>query len=370
MGLALQFEILAIFQVISIPLIVLGAPETMYDRSSPDTLTAGWTPRMGWASLGLKSSTRYTSLPTWARGRHLTIDRMVQYVKSVSRPQSYSGTPDGRVSSTLLLQAPRALVSPTTLLAFSTSFLPNCLLWGFSFALSGLFAPAPYSLSPTTVGSLLTAPFILSTLVVALFSFWPAWSKTYTAFGVRSTPLFQLSAGSILSYIGTLGFGLYVAYHVSQEQTQVTDSPDTATKLSFPALSFILGLLAAGSSILDASTGPLIHRSAQFTSPNLSTNMRNVEDMDAGVVFWRNLFSSIFIMGIPAATVASRATAAAGLRDTGIVIAIMQIFVAVLIAGVWFLFQEEDLWRLDGRILQCVDLTPIKGSKSYFEITD
>lgn len=379
-GVDLQFEILAVFQVVSIPLLVLGSPETTYDRAGASRLLEKWPsssgPQTGWASLGLKSSSLYARLPGWARGRGPALDRAVQYVKEVAPPRSYQHHPNGPagglvVDRALVLQALRAAAAPTTVLAFLASFLPFSLLWGFSASLSGLFAAAPYGLDPATVGSLLATPFILATFATATFALWPDWSKNNAssgtggaggAFRVRSSHLLVLGGGAALSFVGVLGFALYVYSRVSAD-----DAADQGIR--FSALSFILGLLAAGAVVLDAPAAPLVHRSAQFTAPNLLVYMRSVADMGAGVTFWRTLFAGIFAMGIPSAVVGT--AAAEGLKSTGAGVAVVQVFVVVGLGVVWYRW-DERVRRYDGKILQCVDWSASsRGSlQSYFEIDD
>lgn len=356
-GPRLQFEILAIFQVVSIPLLVLGAPESMYDRTALalEKATPGWTPHTGWSSLGLKSSSRFQRLPAWARGRGFNVDKAVQYIKEVGPPKSYAGAGAGGVELGLLLQAPCAFLTPTTILAFLASFLPYSLLWGFSSSLSGLFARDPFNLFPATVGSLLATPFILATVAVAIFSLWPAWSKTAQAFKIESTHMFVLAGGATLSFIGILVFGLYISPRLNEQDGG----------FRFAALSFVLGLLAAGSYILDAPRKPLILRSTQFTSPNLTASLRNEADMDAGVTMWRTLFAGIFAMGVPAAVV----TSSAGLKSTGIGVAVVQLFVVGAIGTVWYMF-DESIRALDGKTLGYVDVSLPKGLRSYFEFDD
>lgn len=355
LGPSLQFEILAIFHVVSIPLLVLGAPESMYERSdsSMEKPTPGWAPNTGWSTLGLKSSSRFQRLPAWARGRGFNVDKVIQYVKEVGPPRSYASAP-GAVPG-LLLQTPCALVAPTTMLVFLASFLPYSLLWGFSSSLSGLFARDPFDLFPATVGSLLATPFIMSTAVVAIFTLWREWSKTTQAFSVRSTHVFVLTGGALLSMIGILAFGLYVSPRL--------DEGDQGFR--FSALSFVLGLIAAGSYILDATRAPHIIRSVGFTSPNLITSLRNEADMDAGVTIWRSLFTGIFVMAIPAAVV----TSSSGLKSTGIGVAVVQLLLVGAIGAVWYMF-DESIRALDGNVLSRVHLTFSKGSRSYFEFDD
>lgn len=330
----------------------------MYDRAVPllEKETPGWTPHTGWTSLGLKSSSRFQRLPAWARGRGFNIDRAINYVKEVGPPKSYSAAQGAAVDLALLLQAPCALVAPTTILVFLASFLPYSLLWGFSSSLAGLFARDPFNLFPATVGSLLATPFILTTVAVAIFSLWPAWSKTTQAFSVESTHIYVLTGGAILSLVGTLSFGLYVSPRL--------DVVDPGFR--FSALSFVLGLLAAGSYILDTPRRPLIFRSVGFTSPNLTISLRNEADMDAGVTVWRTLFAGVFVMAIPAAVVAD----SAGVKSTAIGVAIVQWFVAGAMGATWYIY-DESIRALDGKVLACVvDLSFPKGLRSYFEFDD
>lgn len=347
-GFSLQFEILAVFQIVSIPLLILAAPETMFDRSNSmlKTPTTGLSTGVG------------SKFPPWAR-RRVTKATVINYIKNVARPVSYRGPSEGSISTDVLLQAPRAMVAPTTVLAFAASFLPYSLLWGFSASLSGLFEPAPASLSPATIGPLLTFTLVLSTTAVAVFALWPSWSQTMAAFKTRSTHIYVLGGGSMLSFIGILGFGLYV-------------SNTNASSLRFSAVSFLLGLLAAGAYILDAPAKPLLKRSAQFTSPNLATSLRSIADMDVGLAVWRALSAGIFAMAIPSAVVGS--SSAAGLKGTGIGVSVVQVLVAAGLAAVWWIW-EENIRKLDGRTMGCrVDLTFLNSRASlqgsFFETED
>lgn len=357
LGADYQFAILSVFQILSVPLLILGVPETMYDRVSNmfEKPSPGWTPRTGWSSIGLKSSSRFRRLPAWARGRGLTLDRAIQYVKDVAPPVTYRGTSssDVIIDRVLLMQALRAAVTPTAVLSFLTSFLPFALLWGSTASLSGLFSRAPYNLFPATIGSLLATPFILSTFSVALFTLWSGWSKTGAAFRIHSTYPLVLAAGATLSFVGLLAWGLYV----------VSRSHTTDEGFRFSALSFVLGLLAAGAHVLDAPTKLLVRRSAQFTSPNLYVGLRAKQDMEAGVAAWRALFAGVFAMGIPAAVVASDA----GLKSTAVGVAVVQVFVVAGVGAAWYLY-EDDIKRLDGRVLACVDLTAsLRSPRSFFD---
>ncbi|OAA66805.1 major facilitator superfamily transporter [Niveomyces insectorum RCEF 264] len=171
LGFRLQFEILVCFQAAALLLLALGCPETAYDRSFYSLNT----PVSAWSNKALPLRPRAT----------LSLEAVRDYVTARGlRPWSYtvqqqqrraSNKFSARIDGALLLQAPRALVAPTTLLLFLVSFLPLCALWSMAASLSLLFAPLPFTLGPPQLGGLLTAPWLLATAAVALLG--AAWSR-------------------------------------------------------------------------------------------------------------------------------------------------------------------------------------------------
>ena len=95
-----------------------------------------------------------------------------------------------------------------------------------------------------------------------------------------------VTAGYMASFDreGVPSFGLYAS---------------TSPSPNLPLLSFLVGLLAAGVSTLDAPTRSLIARSTSFTSPTIIVSQRTSGDMHAAVMVLRSLAAGIFILAMP-----------------------------------------------------------------------
>ncbi len=322
-------------------LLVFGAPETTFDRSFYQINT----PASAWSN---------KKLPLRPRGP-ITIEAVRQYVGKM-KPYSYDGP---LVDLTILLQAPRALIAPTTGLLFLVSFLPYCTLWGLATSLSLLFAPLPFNLSTSSIGAIMAVPWLLSPATVAAFALVPFWHKNF----VPKFNLAAIAAGTALVFIGLLAFGLYVNSCMTVPAGSSTFAVGgVGSKLSFPAASFVLGLLAAGVYVLDATVRPLVRRSAQFTSSNMAIALRNTADMNAGVVIWRTLFAGVFVLALP-----NTVWFWEGLKSASVGIAVAQVFTAGAIGVVWW-YYDEHIRRLDGRAMGCVDMSMLKRAGSFFDL--
>lgn len=359
----MQFSILSIFFIFAVPAIALGAPETVFDRA----YTLAQTPITG---LSTASSGQYkTSLPLAPR-KTFSVESVRAYLAKV-KPYSYT---TGYYDSRILLQAPRAFIAPTTILVFLISFLPYCALWGLGHSLSLLFHPMPFRLSPGNLGVLVTGPWIMATATVATFALvlqgW--WSNTNTISTSRlqmfapKTHMITLAVGSILSFIGILTFGLHIDASMTRPEdddgmTSVYALEYLGKNVNFPAVSFLLGLLAMGVYVLDATARPLIRASTMFTSSNLGVALRNTTDMGAGVGFWRSLMTGVFVIAIPNATWSWD-----GLRSVCMGFAIAQVIVAAVLGTGWWLW-GEDVRRWDGRVMRLVDLDMLKRTGSFFD---
>lgn len=345
-GFCLQFVILSAFFFVAVPAITLGAPETVFER--PYTLAQ--TPATG-------ASRFKTSLPLGPR-RTLSLETFNNYIVKM-KPYSYSGSHD----LATLLQAPRAFIAPTTVLVFLISLLPYGLLWGLYASLSLFFHPLPFLSSTTGIGALATGPLLLSTAVVAAFVFLPWWQTRFTP----RAHMAAVAGGSGLAFIGVLTFGLHLDACMTQPQgddgatTSVFAINFLGGNVNFPALSFVLGLVAAGAYVLDATVRPLIRASTMFTSSNLGVALRNTTDMSAGVSCWRATLAGVFVIAVPNA-----AWSWDGLRALCISVSIAQMVVAAVVGSVWWLW-GEDIRRWDGRIMKLVDLDILKRNGSFFD---
>ncbi|KAK3306772.1 major facilitator superfamily domain-containing protein [Chaetomium strumarium] len=352
-GVSLQFVILSAFFVVAVPAMVLGAPETTFDRTS----VAAETP----VTAGSQLKTSFPLLPR----RRLSIETFTDYIVKL-KPYAYRGPAD----STILLQVPRAFITPTTALLAIASLLPTSSLWGLASSLSLFFQPLPFILSSAAVGSLFTGPFLLATAVVAVPAFLPRWQQ-HTKFTPKSHML-ALACGSSLVFIGILTFGLHLDKAMTPpprpDDSTTTTGPSIfaldylAPRVNLPAMSFVLGLLGAGAHVLAATAAPLIAQSTAFTGSNLAVSTRNTADMTAGVACWRTLMAGVFIMAVPNAVWWWD-----GLKAFCIGIGVAQVVVVALAGAVWW-FCGEQIRRWDGRVMGLLDLERLKRTGSFFDV--
>ncbi|KAK2000468.1 major facilitator superfamily transporter [Colletotrichum falcatum] len=336
-----QFDIINVFLlVVAIPLLVLGAPETAYNRLFPDDRTP--TPR---------SSVSWTPKTLKPLGKP-SIEDVKAYLGTM-KPASFSGPRDLRT----LLQGPRAFIAPTTLLLVLATFIPYCTLWGLAESLALLFTTMPWMLDPNGVGSFMAAPLILSVITVTGCALYRKRHADYTTVDTVCT----LAGGSALAATGILAFGLTTHDAVMASSSDAFRTGGAGATLSFPTLSFLLGLLAAGVAVLDAAIRPIIWRSTQFTSSNLNVCLRNVADMDAGVACWRSLLAGVFVMAVPNAVVVW-----AGLKATVVGLGSTQLVFGAVMCAAWWVY-DDYVKGLDGRVMGLVDLEMLKRTGSFFD---
>ncbi|KAK0744837.1 hypothetical protein B0T21DRAFT_407913 [Apiosordaria backusii] len=373
-GFSLQFTILSTFFVLAVPAITLGCPETVFDRAYTlsAAASAAQTPGTGLSSFGLMNTNKYkTSLPL-APYKFLSWETAWTYLAKL-KPHSYSAP----ISTPLLLQAPRALIAPTTLLLFLISFLPVSALWSFSSSLSLIFHPLPFALTPSSIGALFVGPFLLSLIPVAIFNF---YSHKYSTIS-SSTPkvfLCVIAIGSVLSFIGILTFGL----HIGNSLTPTSFPPDpelsmfsgdfTGKRVSLPAIGFVFGLLAAGAATLEHGLQRVaIGESTAFTSRNLGVKMTNEVDMGYSVEFYKRIMIGIFVMGVQT----GNWVVWEGLRGLSLGFGISVMVLGGIVGTGWWLWGEQ-IKRGDGRWMGLVDLGMmgdggieggVKRSGSFFD---
>ncbi|GAP82711.1 putative major facilitator superfamily transporter [Rosellinia necatrix] len=339
-GFLTQFEILTSFLVVLMPFIVFGAPETTYTRSSfdeNDTFPAL-----------TRSQSRFPTIT-------LSKDAVLQYIRNV-KLLSYKAI---MVDRFLLMQAPRAAAAPSTILLFAITLLPYVALWGLSSSLSLLFTPAPFRLAEPSIGLLFFTPFLLGTATVVGISL--LLRQRHFS---RTVHLVTLAVGASFASIGILGFGLYIvgsAQRPGGGGVVIWDLSFTRNSISFPVISFLLGLLALGSAALDSTIQPVVQQSTAFTSANMNVALRNIADMHAGLTCLRNIVAGAFVLGIPTAI-----RTWDGLRGSAIGMGIVQIFITAVAAAVYFDL-AEDVRRLDGVVMGLVDLSALKHRGSFFD---
>lgn len=323
-GSVTQFRVISGLQALSLPLLVLGAPETAFDRSFPPGMVPF--PALG-MSFSRGSVDEGGSSWSYRLRRRITIDQAKGYVRGVLEQPSYRGL---RTLSTAL-QALRTLVAPTTCL-LALSLVPYGALWGFATSFALVATPPPLALGPAGVGALMVGPWVMATAVVG-FGLYRGFHQKFT----RRVSYAIVAVGSSLVFIALLSFGLGLDnMNHDRHRPRGPDgpfslplvfTPEAARQLSLPLLSFQLGVLAAGLHV-DTTTRPLV-RSASFTSPSIAVAHRSIGDMHAGVVVLRGLAAAVFV------------------------------------AVCWYL--DEAVWRADGTVMGLVDLRMLKQSGSFFE---
>jgi hypothetical protein len=339
----MTFEVLACFWAAALPLLVFAAPETAYDRWFSGSAGLPLAPSP--LNIRRRSIGRFeVPVPTMA-GMRSCLRRVVPV-------SDFRGFTDSRT----LLQGPRAFLAPTTLLLAILTTLPVGALWGLSHTLSPLFGRR---LDTAQTGSLLAAPLTATVVTTGLFILWSR-CRTEADMPNRLLAAF-LAVGASFCFVGILSFGIEV--HVFRRGNA-----------SFPLLSVLLGLVAAGAYLLVSLSRPLIWRSARFTGSNLHVCLRNVADMDAGVRCWRGFFTGVFILAFASAMQRSAVAPAevvlfagtAGVKAGCIAMAACQLAVAGAVGAVWW-FKDESVRRRDGRVMGFVDLSMLKRSGSFFD---
>lgn len=340
-----QFRIISGLFLLAIPLVCLAAPETAFDRAqaaAAPTPVSGFTLRRPWQP--------------WRAKHRLTRSRVLAYLHDM-RPVPFR---DGHITRTILLQVPRALVAPTTVLVFLLSCIPVAALWGLAASLSLLLAPKPVGASPAALGALMTGPWIVPTLIVGSLALYRGVHLQFT----QLANCLVVCGGSSLALIGIFSFGLgvnnFMGPSVSPNSSSLF-SEDAASQLSFALISFQLAILAAGTAVLDAATRPSLARSASFTSSNMIIALRSIGDMHTGVIVLRNLAAGIFVMAIPVAVAHP-----GGLKAVALGLGITQVFISAIIVALRCYF-DESIWRADGKVMGLVDLSSLKLSISFFD---
>ncbi|KAM4060348.1 major facilitator superfamily protein [Hirsutella rhossiliensis] len=356
-----QFRIISGLHALSLPLLALGSPETAFDRSRLPVMA----PSPGFGTSVSRGGADDGDSWSYCLRHHISVDRATGYVKGVLNPPPFKGPK----TLPTALQAPRALIAPTTCLLFALSSIPHGALWGFATSVALFTAPPPLALGPASIGALMVGPWIMATAVVGGCCFYRGFHQKFT----RRVSYAIVAVGTFLVLIGLLSFGLGLHNFMTLDRHRPRGpagpfslalaffTPQAARQLSLPLLSFQLGVLAAGLHVLDTTTRPLLVRSASFTSSSIAVAHRSIGDMHAGVIILRNLAAAVFVAAMPAAI-----THVGGLKAAAIGLAVAHAcLAAAIVALCWF--GDEAVWRADGRVMGLVDLRLLKQSVSFFE---
>ncbi|RDA85400.1 hypothetical protein CP532_1945 [Ophiocordyceps camponoti-leonardi (nom. inval.)] len=356
---AAPFRLLSALHLLSLPLLFLASPETVYDRSSSSSSSSSsfssFSPPSPTAMINKEKRPHQRSTPSAPPTRSY-LDKLLRLRRPSSLPSSSSSSSSPK---SLQLQSLRALIAPSTCLVSALSAIPCASLWGLSAIASVVVSPQPLSLSPVSIGALLAGPWLLSTAVVGgLACFYRGFHDRFN----RRASCVVVAVGAFLVIVGILSFGLGLENFMIKSSSSSKPSsppfftPSAARQLSPPLLALQLGILASGLHVLDTATRPFLARSASFTSPTVAAAHRSIGDMHAAVVAVRSLAAAL---GIAALTVAS-------LRPAVIAMAVIHALVVPAVLGLSS-YASETVWRADGRVLGLIDMRLLKHSGSFFD---
>ncbi|KAM0522409.1 hypothetical protein ACHAPE_001999 [Trichoderma viride] len=178
----------------------------------------------------------------------------------------------------------------------------------------------------------------------------------------------EKTGGALLAIIGMTSFGLDVNSFMtwptssSDQDHSVLFEPEAAHELNLPVLSLQLGLLAAGAYALEAAARPLLARSASFTASSMATAQRSIGDMHSWVIVLRNLVAGAFVLAVPYIICKE-----GGLKSLIIGLSVAQVVITMSILLLWR-FCEKAIWKMDGKVMDLVNLRMPHPEESFFDI--
>ncbi|KUJ10491.1 MFS general substrate transporter [Mollisia scopiformis] len=321
-----QIMVVNIIQAFSIVFLILGAPETTFDR------TTGATPPAENAPSGtpFKLYLNTLKLKTQHSTRPFSITRAMQPLKALYAPSTLL---------TMLLSAP----------LFATSF-------GIAESLSLIFTSMPTFLFPSRLGFLFILPLIFSLLTYTISSY---------IIYIRSKPPHHLSPsasnitlgvsipGLVLAVAGLLSLGLYTEQALMP--TIVSDGSGsvfallTGADISLKTVSALFGILVAGSVVLTyASTTHLSCSQSSTAKASLLTE---------GTRFWEQMLAGIWTIGMPMwvqGATQEGMTMVMGFKETAIALAVLSVVLSSSV-GALLWSKGREIRGVDARVLGRVE---------------
>ncbi|KAG6085421.1 hypothetical protein E4U16_005392 [Claviceps sp. LM84 group G4] len=338
-GFTTAFRLINCLYGVAIPLLAFAAPESTFDRANG----------------------AITSIPPPKSWRFRYREKALSVPEYFAQMKSFSSQSPMTISS--LLQAPRALVAPTTWMLLLLTCVPFGALWGLTTTISIMTTPAPLSLRGSLTGVLMTGPWVIALLCVGGVSLYRGLHEVRST---RRVSCLLLAAGTALVLIGLLSYGLgihgFMNSHPSSSGRSPIFSPTASKQVSLPLLSLQLGILAGGSYTLDTTVRAFIARSASFTSPSIVVDHRTSFDMLSGVIVLRSLATGVFVLILPHIV-----TVHGGLKAAVIGLAVTQVVLIAGLMALWWLC-DKSVWQVDGKVMDLVNWKLLRrASTSFFD---
>jgi len=310
------YMVITIIQGISIPLLVILAPETTFDRTK--TLPAVSSPKSMFKS----------------------------FLGSLN-PINYQA----RFSASEALLPIRALLAPTTILTFLTTFPLVATSFALAHSLSLLFSSMPTFLFPSRLGYLFVLPAAIS---LGLYSFMAIISRLHLA---TRCSLATIAPGIIIGTSGLLAFSLYTVGELAPGMLETGDvefALDTRGEtLSLRVVSALFGMLLAGATVL------LFSSSSNLASLSTTSSPNNLLPLETAHKTLLDIFIGIFITCMPRWIQMSMeepgmnveiAMMMMGLKDTSVGISVVELTVGTF-AAVILWTSRKNVSRFDRRVL-------------------
>ncbi|KAG5966232.1 hypothetical protein E4U58_002561 [Claviceps cyperi] len=336
-GFTAVFRVINCLYGVAFPLLAFAAPESTFDRANGAT----------------------TSIPPPKSWRFRYREKALSVPEYFTQMKLFSSQAPVTFSS--LLQAPRALVAPTTWMLLLLTCVPFGALWGLTTTISIITTPAPLSLGASLTGVLMTGPWVIALLCVGGISL---YRGLHGQRSTRRVSCLLLAAGTALVLIGLLSYGLGIASFMKSHPSSSGPifSPAAAKQVSLSLLSLQLGILAGGSYILDTTVRTFIARSTSSTSSNIAVDHRTNFDMLSGVIVLRRLATGVFVFILPHIV-----TIYGGLKATVIGLAVTQVLLTAGLMTLWCLC-DKSVWRVDSKVMNLVNWKLLRrASTSFFD---
>jgi hypothetical protein len=234
-GYANQIMIINIIQAVSILLLILGLPETSFDRSAENFALP----------FGVTTTTSVTGPPKTG---------MKAYFSTLKFRNEHSTRP---FSISRFLHPLKALYTPSVLLAsaLTAPFLAAAL--GSAHTISLLFSAMPTFLFPARIGYIFILPAAFSLLfysIASTASYLRCKPPRHLSTSIQNTELGVAGIGLLCSLLGLLAWGLYTVSELEAGEYSdngVVFSLDVSgLDLSLRKVSLLLGVLVGGATVL------------------------------------------------------------------------------------------------------------------------
>lgn len=333
-----QLMIVTIIQAFSIVLLILGTPETTFDRYASQQPSAD------------------TAAPK---------STMKKYLETLKMSNAHSTS---AFNMNKALRPLKVMAAPSAILAALLTAPLLATAYGVAQSLSLLFSAMPTFLFPSRLGFLFILPLVFSLLAYTLGSF-VTYLRTKPPnhlSGTEGKTLTAAGPGLLMSVIGLLAFGLYTSAELMPEikdNGTIFALQIDGVEMSLKTVSALFGLLVSGAIMLQYS-------GSSYLSTFASSNGVGPSELAGAHHVLQELFIGIWVIGMPMWVSGDGAMfVVAGLKNTSIALGVLSIVFGTSVGAI--LWVKGDVIRsVDRRVVGKEKVTPLqrwKTNDSFFE---